>query len=384
VPRQGRPHEVPIPLDGLDDLVRLDFKRLSLIEVSGLVSGAACSVALAIAGMDAEAIVIGTLVAAGVSSTCYLFAGGPVLPRWHGAAAREIIAFGVPSALSSLATMAHRNVDYAILAAKMSPAQVGFYWRAFQLGVEHQRKISGIMMRMALPVYSRAASIEDMRAMRSRIVRVQATVIIPLLATFIVVAPTLIPWLLGSRWAPSVLPAQILAVAGMASAVLTGLGPLMFAIGRPGALLLFNVASFPVFGLVVLVSAGSGLTAVCVGAAGFYVMQLLAAHWLLLRRLAGIPMRSVVQDVAPGIVSSVVLIGSALPATALLRDAGAPATVELVLVPVFAAAVYCVVLRGAFPAAFADFATLVRRVTGGRRWRRPSLGAAQDPSRTAA
>src|SRR5205823_14152932 len=98
----------------------------------------------------------------------------------------------------------------------------------------------GIMLRIAFPVFSRAGSLERMRSTRRRIVRVHAVVIVPLLALFIALAPVLVPAVFGSRWSPAVLPSQILAGCGMITAVVTGLWPLMLAIGRPGTLLRFN------------------------------------------------------------------------------------------------------------------------------------------------
>jgi hypothetical protein len=50
-----------------------------------------------------------------------------------------------------MTVLTEANADYLILAARLHPAQVGFYWRAFQLGVCYQDKISGIMLRTAFP-----------------------------------------------------------------------------------------------------------------------------------------------------------------------------------------------------------------------------------------
>ena len=38
-----------------------------------------------------------------------------------------------------------RNCDYAIIGARLGRAQAGFYWRAFQLAVEYQSKVTLIM-----------------------------------------------------------------------------------------------------------------------------------------------------------------------------------------------------------------------------------------------
>ena len=159
------------------------------------------------------------------------------------------------------------NVDYLILGAKLSPAQVGFYYRAYTLGVQYETKISDIIARLAFPVYSRTENADHMRAVRSRVVRINATVIYPILALFIAVAPELVPWLFGPRWEPAVLPAQILAVAGMARMINNGTPPLLLAAGRPRTLLGVQPLPAGVLAAAVLIAAPYGLIAVCVAVA---------------------------------------------------------------------------------------------------------------------
>ena len=58
------------------------------------------------------------------------------------AAARDLLPYGGPAALATVAWTGFRNGDYAIIGAVLGPAQAGFYWRAYQLAVEYQSKIS--------------------------------------------------------------------------------------------------------------------------------------------------------------------------------------------------------------------------------------------------
>ena len=103
---------------------------------------------------------------------------------------REVARFGLPSGLAGAAVVGYGNVDYLILGATLSPAKVGFYYRAFTLGVQYERKISAIITRLAFPVYSRTESLDHMRAVRSRVIRINASVVLPLLALLIALAPS--------------------------------------------------------------------------------------------------------------------------------------------------------------------------------------------------
>ena len=64
----------------------------------------------------------------------------------------------------------------------------------------------------------------------------------------------LVPFVFGSAWKPSVEPTQVLALAGMLAAVLTGYSQVMLAIGRPRPLLAFNVARLLVYAGAVLLA----------------------------------------------------------------------------------------------------------------------------------
>ena len=139
----------------------------------------------------------------------------------------------MPAAFAGLVAVAFTNANYVIVAMRFSATTAGLYWRGFQLGVAYQEKISGIMMRVAFPVYSRTGDRDSLRDLHRRATRLHATALFPLLAIVVVTAPVLVPFLFGPAWEGAVLPAQLLAFAGMMAAVLTGYPQVMLAIGQP-------------------------------------------------------------------------------------------------------------------------------------------------------
>ena len=346
---------------------RLNFQRLATIQVSSLLVGTATSVALAAAaGIDGEALVVGVLVSAAVASALSLASVGPEAPRLDRGSARRISAFGVQSGLAALFYTVFRRVDYAILASRLSAADVGIYWRAYQLGVEYQSKVTTVMLRITFPVFSRTASLADMRAIRARTVRLHAAVVLPPLAAFIAMAPVLVPWLYGEAWERSVVPAQILAVVGMGAAIVTGIGPLLLAVGRARVLMVYNLVTLVLYALTVYVMAPHGITAVCVGVLVVQAVNFVATHVLLLRRMLGIPLRSVAREVAPGSVASLGLLVVAYPLVEGLTSAGWGAVPVLLSATAVAAAVTVGVLSRLFPDAWADVMLGVRSVRAPR------------------
>jgi len=340
----------------------LDFRRLGLCDVSGLLAGNVVAVTLAVTGMGAEAIVIGALTQV-TTQTVLLFACAPSpAPRWHLRAQREIGGFGLPAAMAGLVGVLFRNVGYAILAARLSPAQTGIFWRSFNLGVVYQDKISGIMLQLSFPVYARTESREQLRHMHERAARVHAAIIFPLLATLIVLAPVLIPFVFGPAWEASVRPAQVLAVVGMIAAILTGYPQVMLAVGKPNVLLRFNIVILAVFAAAVAVTATHGLIAVSVAVLVVHVGILLGVYRFLLQPHIGLSIRGLVPELGPAVAGCLGLAAVGFPLRMLLDALPAGAFITLVVAGGAGFLVYAVILRALFPAAWSDLRMLAERV----------------------
>jgi lipopolysaccharide exporter len=341
---------------------RLDFRRVSLIEMVSLCLGAVSAVAMAVAGLAAEAIVLGALAAALVSAVLLMISVPPPVPRFHRDALRDVMGFGLPASAAGLTYVAVSNATLAVAAVRLSAAQVGFYWRAFQLGVVYQDKISGIMMRLAFPIYSRTSDIDELRRFHERATRIHAAVLLPLLSLLIVLAPDLVPWVFGERWAPAAGPVQILAVAGMIAAVLTGYPQILLAAGRPRALLVFNLVLLALYAVTSWVAAPYGLTALALAVVGVHVAMIVAVYGVLFRRLLGIPIGRLVSDLLPAVACSLALLAAAAPLAELLRNAAAPVPVLAAAVGLVGALVYCSALRSFFPVVWNDVVQLIARV----------------------
>lgn len=361
-------------------LRELDFRATSLIDTTSLVGGYAVAVGLALDGLGATAIVVGALVQTALGSALLLSVSRPPMPRWSRRSQRRIAGFGLPAALAGLVEVLFRNVDYAILAARLSAATTGIYYRAFNLGVVYQDKLSGVMVQVAYPVYSRTSDRAELRAMHERAARVHAAIIFPALASLIVLAPVLVPFLFGSAWEPAVKPTQVLALAGMTAAVLTGYSQVMLAIGRPRPLLLFNIGRLTLYAGAVLLASRHGLMAVAGAVVAAYVAILIGAYRILLQRYVGIKLNRLIPELGPAIVGSLALVAVTLPLLHAL-EGELPRALLIALVGTSGLAVYGLVLRIGFVSAWHDVRMLIVRVLGPlallgplARIRRPAAG----------
>ena len=346
---------------------RLNWRWMNLTEIIQLVVVSVASLALAFAGLGSKALILGAVIGA-VAVTLVLLVVAPAgLPLWDRASVRSIVKFGAPAAVAGLSATLERNVTFLVLGGRVGAAQVGLFWRAYQLGVEYQSKIANnITYRVAKPVLTRAARIEDLREIRTRLLRINTTLIFPVLALLIVLAPDVVPWIFGPDWTGAVVPTQVLAVAGFSAILLAGIDAPLMAVGRPGALAIFHIAMVGCLGVTAWFTAPMGITAVAVGMAVCQLVLLLAGQFFLLRPLIGVPMRESLGEGAPALACSAVLVLATLPVADLLRESLGPLSLTL-LIGLLGLAVYAVCLRIVSPPAWGDLRTLFVRVLGARR-----------------
>lgn len=346
-------------------LRHLRFGRVAFIEGVASILGAATAVVLAALDVGPVALVVGALVVLGVVAGLSAVSAGFVVPRAKPGAVGTVGRFAAPVTFSSVVYSIFRNIDYVILSARLPAKDVGLFWRAYQLGVDYQSKISQVMLRVSFPIYARTPTLEELRSRRTRIVRVHAAVILPLLGAFVAMAPVVVPWLFGPAWEPAVVPAQIMAVAGMADAVTTGTGPLMIAVGKPGALVRWSLGELAVYALLIYLLSAHGLIAVSIGVAGFGVATVLGNHLLLLRPYVGVPFRDLWDDVLPGVAGALAVLATVVPLRLVLEDA-LPTVVTLAVLSGAAVGASIVAVR-LFPATWHD----LRAIASGVRGRRP-------------
>lgn len=352
---------------------RLDFRLLSFAEILAVVANVGVSVGCALGGLEGESIVLGFLAQFATSTLLFTVLARPIRPRAHREEMAEIGRFGLPASTGSLLSVATSNVDYVILGARLSALDVGLYWRAFQLGVEYQGKISGILLRVAFPLFSRATDLATVRELRRRIVRLHAVLLFPPLGLLFVTGPTVVPWMYGPEWAQAGELVRWLALAGLAQVVGSGTGPLMLATGHPAALRNWTLVTLVGLALAVWLSSGGGVETVAITVAAFRVVVLLMGQYLLVERLLGIRLIDTLRDdVLPaGICTAIGMVPAALALEA-GESLDLPTVATLAFAAVAGLAGYGIALRLAFADAARDVWLLAERFLPSRRAAAPT------------
>lgn len=360
---------------------RLAFKRLSAIDILNTSVRLSVSIGLAAVGMGARSLVLGSLAAALAASFAAWISAPPPLPIPRRGAVRDILGYGVAASLASISWVCFRNCDYVIVGARLGTTSAGLYYRAYNLAVEYQKKISSVMGTVAFPVLTRTATAEELSALRCRMVRLLTLVCFPMITLLAIVAPVLIPWLLGPDWAPAVVPTQILALGGAVTLVIDTAGIVLMASGRSQAMLGFGVGHFVGYAALVWIVSPYGIDAVAIAAAVIHTVFLFISYAVMLHRSEEGTLPRLWTDTAPATVACVALAAITVPLSFGLSAAHTPALIQLVLVGLAAAPAYLLALRFIFPDAWRElWSSLGHLVPLGRfaRIRRPSLAEARS------
>jgi PST family polysaccharide transporter len=344
----------------------LEFRKIAIVETAGLVAGTVVSIILAVfAGLNGEALVLGFTSGHVVLFLLLLVWAPRTAPRWHGRGpAAAIMRFSGPLGVSSALGVLWMNIDYLALSFRASAATVGFYWRGYQLAVSYPSRITSIMLSLSVPLYSRAESPVEMQRLRLRVMATHSAVMFPLLVTLIVVAPIAVPWLFGSTWTPSVVPTQLLAGAGMALAITSGTVAYIIALGKTRHLPLIGLLSTLGLGGTVFLSAPLGLNAVAACVLAYHLVNLLFSQFVILHRIGGVATGDLFRDSIPPLVAVIPLAFTELAVRELLESHGAPAPLLLAVAIPLGGAVYCGVLRAAFPESWRGLLDAGARILG--------------------
>jgi O-antigen/teichoic acid export membrane protein len=335
------------------------------LELLSFVVTTVLSVGLVVAGFGTYGLVIGALFGFTAEAVVATILARPRRPRFDPDRAREIFSYGGFAMMNGLGFVMRRQSPFLVMGAVADPRSTGLLLRAYQAGAENQGRITNVLGRMAFPVMSRASTTDDLALLRHRMTSVNALIVLPLIAAFVLTAPDLVRVVYGEQWIEAVLPAQILALAGVALALNVGTDGLMLATGRSRELMIFTWAGVAgVVGAVVVVH-DEGLVAVSTALAAVYLAQLIVAQTVLLR-IAGIKDTRFFATVAAPIIASGVAYVAGAGALEAVGEAGAGLRI---LVPsLVVAAAYLGALRVAFPESWRQLSTVIQRIVnrGGR------------------
>ncbi len=312
----------------------LDFRRLTLMELTVAGLSFAASVGLAYRLRSIWALVFGQIAAAAITSVLsFVMVPARVRLRLDLSIARELYGYGRFITGLAIVVFFSRELDSAVIGKLLGMQALGYYVAAYTLANIPSTYFSKIVARVFFPMFSKLQDDpEGLRREYARGIRLITALAVPISVVTMVLAPEIVGALYGGRWAQAAPPLRILAVFGGFRALWMLNGYLYNAIGKPQIDFYLNLGRLVVMmALLFPLAAAFGV----VGAATAVALPMAAQFAVgvhLSRRFIGATLTESLQPVLVAAGQGVVLAAVLLSAKLLVTHDARIALVTLIAV----------------------------------------------------
>jgi len=154
--------------------------------------------------------------------------------EWDRDLYKQSLNFGATATLATITWIVFSTADKVIVGKLFGITILGFYSMAFYLTELPMSKINSVLRPVLLPYFSQLkAQPDELRQAFKRISSAYVGVIFPVLFGLALVAPDIVPLLLGKKWIPMIAFLQVICFASAVRVVLDLISPLLVALGRP-------------------------------------------------------------------------------------------------------------------------------------------------------
>jgi O-antigen/teichoic acid export membrane protein len=235
----------------------LQFRQRSMAELYSAVSGSIATLILAYTGSGVWSLVIGNLVNEFVLTVlCCIYA------RWRPdldcdwQAFRQLLRFGLPVTGSVLLWQFYIDSDFLVIGLLLNSSQLGWYTLAWQLGLVPADRLTAVLNKANLPVFSNLQDNPDgLRRHWSKLLSMVSWVAFPVAAGMALVGGLFIHLCLPPKWNGTVPILPALSLLGGIRSITIILPSVLTALGKPSKLFFYNLVGSIVFPIAFLVSA---------------------------------------------------------------------------------------------------------------------------------
>jgi len=285
----------------------LRFKDLSIPRLGAALVGCVTAASLALSGSTYWSI-IGGILAARLAEAGLLFRAFPWEVRftWDGSLALELWRYGRHVVAASILITLILQVDNLLVGKLLGLTALGYYVHAFRWAEFTSKQISSAIGSVLFPTFSHWRVTDNNLLQKFELtMQMSAILSFPAAIGLLAIAPEFVQIMLGERWLPTVIPLQVLCVAGVFRSAGNPIDKLLQALGYPALQVKYNVGYLlTLVCLLVPLSLWSGIVgasvAVLIATLGWYFLARVVA----LRRLTGLSFGTVGRALMPALVAS--------------------------------------------------------------------------------
>ncbi len=373
-----------VTADGLwivpEALLRRDlrFKQLGLAQIPSELASTIIAIIFAVLGFGVWSLVIGNIAAEVIRAILTWGFYRPWIwlkPRkWESEIVRSLLNFGVPTMGSGVLRYFQTQIDTLIVGRSFGATPVGYYGKAYDLTTRLSDMLtSSIFGNVLFPSY---AKLQDDKPRLARAylksTNMVLLMIVPMSVGLAIVAPILVPVLLGAKWLPMIPLWQIFALYGITRPISTNASPIFLAVGQPrrniSASLVLLAIMIP---LIFLMMGPWGITGVALAVSLAHTVTMLFNVFQVNQILPGTGRKTFVQSLPFLASGGVMALGVYLLSGPITAAFGGTNVLSLVAIIIVGALIYiAVTLLLQRPLVMELYELLVKALGIDRRWPR--------------
>ncbi len=323
----------------------LAFSRIARIDIAEGLLLAAVTLTLAVAGFRYWALVLGTIVSASFGTILYIRARphGMALPL-HLRRVKGPLLLGWQVTVSRMAWYGYSNADFAVVGRILGKLALGAYTFGWQIASIPVDKVSAVLSRVALPIFSAAQ--RDLPTVRRYVLiltEVLAIIAMPLSIGLAVVARDFVAVVLGPRWAGAVGPMRLLAMYAGFRCLTTFFPQVLTAVGHARWNMRMGLVMLVVMPTAFVIGSRWGTSGVAAAWMIGYPIVVVPGLLLYMLRRIELPFGAYATALRPAFTGTAVMVAATLAVGALLPP-GLRHAARLALVVATGAVAYLAVL----------------------------------------
>ncbi|WP_222845904.1 lipopolysaccharide biosynthesis protein [Flavilitoribacter nigricans] len=289
-------------------IVNIDFKTLARVNLIASVLSGIAAIVLAILGWGVWALVMYTLLNTLVS-VFLLWKVNKWIPsmEFSRESFNELFGFSSKILLSRIYEKVSINIYNIIIGKYYSAAALGFYTRAKSLAEIPSGTLSNVLQQVSFPVFS---SLQDERvrlvSAYSRMVRMAAFIIIPIMILVSILAEPIVRILLTEKWIEVVPLLQWTSIAYVIYPISVINMNILNAMGRSDLFLKVDLSKFPLTVVSLIVTVPFGIKAIVIGhVVTSFISFFINAY--LPGKILGYGPLSQLKDIMPMVLSAIIM-----------------------------------------------------------------------------
>ena len=268
----------------------LDFRRKIIPEVVAGLIGNSMAVGLALSGYGVWSLVWGQLIDVTIRTiTVWLVSSWRPRFKYDWKVGRQLFHYGKHIAGSQVLIFGITNIDDVFVGRLLGQGALGVYGFAYKVSNLPATNITRIVTRVTFPAFSKLQNdLDRMRSAYYRVVRYVSLLAFPVSVATVLFAGDFVHTIVGDKWAPAIVPLQLLGVYGLLRSVAANMGTIFQAGGKPQWL--FRIALWRLITMAVLLYPSirwAGIVGVCALSAAVSMVDFVISAILVSRVIGG-------------------------------------------------------------------------------------------------